>query len=142
MSEENKAIVRRLMLEVWCQGRLEVIDEICAPSFVGHGLPPVVSPDREGLKQVVAMYRAAYPDVQMTIEDQIAEGDMVVTRWSGRGTHKGELMGIPATGKQITVTGIDINRIAGGKLIDGWGQFDALGMMQQLGVVPSPGQSA
>ena len=88
------------------------------------------------------MYRSAFPDMQLTIEDQIAEGDKVVTRWTARGTHQGELMGIPPTGKQATVTGITVGRVANGKFVESWSNFDALGMMQQLGVVPVPGQTS
>ncbi len=139
MSEENKAIARRIYDEAWNKGNLDLIDELCDANLVAHNLPPEVSPDRAGFKQLIAMYRAAYSDVQMIVEDQIAEGDRVVTRWTGRGTHKGELMGIPPTGRHVTVTGIDIERIAGGKVIEAWGEFDAMGMMQQLGVVPPPG---
>jgi predicted ester cyclase len=84
------------------------------------------------------MYQMAFPDVRMTVEDGFAEGDKVVVRWTGRGAHTGELMGIPPTGKQVTVTGIDVYRVAGGKLVERWGEFDQMGMMQQLGVVPLP----
>jgi predicted ester cyclase len=86
------------------------------------------------------MFRTAFPDLHGTIEDQIAEGDKVVMRMTYRGTHQGELMGIPATGKPVTMTFISINRIAEGKIAEGWVNFDALGMMQQLGVIPVPGQ--
>jgi len=92
------------------------------------------------MKQFVSMYLTAYPDTHFTIEDQIAEGDTVVTRWTARGTHKGPLMGIPPTGKQVTVTGISIGRVVNGKTVEGWSNYDTLGMMQQLGVVPAPGQ--
>jgi steroid delta-isomerase-like uncharacterized protein len=88
---------------------------------------------------MVTMYRSAFPDMRVTIEDLVAEGDKVAARWSVTGTHRGELMGIPATGKRVTVTGIEINRFAGGKLVEHWESFDQLSMMQQLGVVPAPG---
>lgn len=93
----------------------------------------------EGTKAFTGMYRSAFPDTKMTIDLQIAEGDKVTTRWTAHGTHKGELMGIPATGKQVTITGVGIDRIAGGRIVETWGEFDLMGMMQQLGVVPSPG---
>ena len=83
------------------------------------------------------MYRSAFPDVHFTIEDLFAAGDKVVSRWTARGTHKGELMGIPATGKQVEVTGMDIDQVSGGKIVGSWNSWDALGLMQQLGVVPS-----
>lgn len=97
---------------------------------------------REGFKQFVLMYRSAFPDMHITIEDQIAEGDKVVSRWTARGTHQGELMGIPPTGKQATVTGINIERFANGKFVEEWSNFDALGLLQQLGVVTTLGQAS
>ena len=88
------------------------------------------------------MYRSAFPDIQFTIEDLIAEGDKIVTRYTARGTHRGDLQGIPPTGRQVTVTGIIISRFANGKFVEGWLDFDALGMLQQLGVIPAPGQAS
>ncbi len=140
-TEENKAIVRRYWEEAWNKGNLAVVDELVAADFDGHPQPsdPDFGRGPEGVKRLVGMYRAAFPDVQMTIEDMLAERDRVLVRWTGRGTHTGELMGIPATGKSATVTGMFLSRIADGKIVEGWGNFDALGMLQQLGVVPSPG---
>ena len=139
-AEENKAIARRLFEGVWNQGKLDVADEILAADYVFHAPVPREVRGPEGFKQFVSMYRTAFPDVQYTIEDQIAEGDKVVTRWTCTGTHTGELMGIPPTGVQVTVTGIVIGRIAGGKIVEDWGNWDALGMLQQLGVVPPIGE--
>jgi steroid delta-isomerase-like uncharacterized protein len=140
--EENKAVVRRFLKEVFEGGNLELVDEIFAPDYVLHD--PIV-PDEvrgpEGMKQYVSMYRGAYPDTHFTIEDQIAEGDEVVTRWTGQGTHEGELMGIPPTGAQVTVTGIQFDRVVDGEIQETWVNYDALGMMQQLGVVPRPDQT-
>lgn len=137
--EQNKALDRRYVGEVLDKGNLAVIDEIMAPNYVGHvpGFPPS---DREGDKQLIAMFRAAFPDLHFTLEDQIGEGDKVVHRLTGRGTHKGEFQGIPPTGKQVTVTGININRFAEGKVVESWGIIDMLGLLQQLGVIPVPGQ--
>jgi steroid delta-isomerase-like uncharacterized protein len=87
------------------------------------------------------VYRNAFPEIQMTVEDLIAEGDKVVTRWTARGTHQGELMGIPPSGNPVEVTGITIDRIEGGKVVETWANYDALGMMQQVGAVPEPGQA-
>jgi len=140
MSEENKTLVRRITDEIWNQGTLDVADEIIDASYVGHGFGVELPPGPEGYKQFVSIYRTAFPDLQFTTEDQVAEGDKVVTRWTARGTHKGELMGIPATGKQIVVTGIDIFRISSGKVVEEWVNWDALGVMQQLGVVPLMGE--
>jgi steroid delta-isomerase-like uncharacterized protein len=138
--EESKAIVRFWMEECYNQGNLAVADELVAPDYVNHSAPLGQAPGLEGEKQYAAMIRSAYPDFCMTIEDQIAEGDKVVTRYTGRGTHQGEFMGIPPTGKQITVTGIHIHRIAEGRVMEGWSEFDQLGGLQQLGVVPSMGE--
>ncbi len=139
-TEKNKAIARRVIEEVWNQGKLDVMDEIYATDFILND--PAVGEVRgtEGLKQYVSMYRTAFPDVQLTIEDMIAEGDKVVTRFTFTGTHKGELMGIPPTGVQVTMTGIAISRIAGGKVVEDWVNGDDLGMLQQLGVIPPIGQ--
>lgn len=139
MSEENKALSRRVIEECFNKGNLALADELCAPDYVDHDAPPGFSPGVEGFKQQVAMYRAAFPDVQITVEDQVAEGDKVVTRWTGRGTHKGELMGIAPTNKEVTVTGMSINRIVEGRIVEHWENFDQMGMMLQLGVVPPPG---
>ena len=135
---DNKQIARRLATEPWT-GNFDVIDEVVADDYVGHD-PAMPEPTRgpEGVKQFYSQFLAAYPDASMTIEEQIADGDYVATRWTGRGTQKGDLMGIPATGKQVTVTGITISRIAGGKIAEEWSNWDTLGMMQQLGAVPAP----
>jgi steroid delta-isomerase-like uncharacterized protein len=139
MSAENKAIPRRLIEEGFNQGNLDVWDELVAPDFVNHSAPPGVPPTREGWKQIMTIFRTAFPDIHLHIEDQIAEGDLVTTRWTGHGTHQGELMGIPATGREMTVSGIIITRVAGGKITERWDEFDLMGVMVQLGVVPPPG---
>ncbi len=137
--EENKAIERRFIKEVVNKGDLAVLDELLATNFVDHSAPPGVAPDREGYKQFFAMTHSAFPDFHSTLEDMFAEGDKVVQRFTARGTHKGEFMGIPPTGKQVTITGIGIHRITGGKIVEDWVNMDMLGMMVQLGVVPPPG---
>jgi steroid delta-isomerase-like uncharacterized protein len=141
-TEQNKTFVRRYWEEVWNQGNLAVVDELIASDFDGHPLPgePDFGRGPTGQKQFVDMYRTAFPDLRMTIEDMTAEGDRVAVRWTARGTNTGEMMGMPATGKHATVTGMFLNRLAGGKIAEGWGNFDALGMMQQLGVIPTPEQ--
>ena len=136
--EERKAIFRRIVEEGFNKGNLAIVDELVATNHVNHA-DNVHGP--EEYKQFITMYRTAFPDLHMTIEDQIAEGDKVVNRWTSRGTHKGNLMGIPPTGKQITMTGMYVAQIVGGKIVQEWGNFDALGMMQQLGVGPPPGQA-
>jgi steroid delta-isomerase-like uncharacterized protein len=137
LAEGNKALIRRYIEEAWNRGDLSVIGEVFAESHVGNdpANPGVRGP--EGVRQLVILYRSAFPDTHFIIEDQIAEGDRVVTRWRASGTHKGELIGIAPTGKRVTVTGIDVSRISGGKVVESWGNWDTLGLMQQLGVVPS-----
>ena len=139
--EENKALIRRGFWEVWNQRKLDVINETFAKDYVGHitGSPDINGPN--GYKQLITMYINAFPDHQFKIEDQFGEGDKVVTRWTATSTHKGELMGIPPTGKQSTVTGITINRISDNKVVEEWSNWDSLSMWQQLGVIPPPGQS-
>ena len=136
-TEQNKAMDRRVYEEAWNGGNLAVIDEVVAANYVDHDPQPIGALEGvEGLKQSVAMYRTAFPDVHFTIEDHIAEGDLLVTRWMARGTHQGAFMGIPPTGKQAMVTGISITRWASGQVAEGWTNFDALGLLQQLGAVP------
>jgi len=139
-TETNKAVSRRFLEEVFGKGKLNVLDEIIAKDHVnsGPGTLPGLPAGPEGAKQLVTVYRNAFPDVHFTVDEQIAEGDKVVTRWTGHGTHKGELLGIPATGKTSTVTGIAVDRIANGMIAESWGIFDQFGMMQQLGVIPTP----
>ena len=138
--ETNKTISRRFFEEIFGKGQLNVLDEIIAKDHVNGGLGtlPGLPTAPEGTKQFVTVYRNAYPDVHFTVEEQIAEGDKVVTRWTWHGTHQGELLGIPATGKSSTVTGITVDRIVNGKIAESWGIFDQFGMMQQLGVIPTP----
>ncbi|MCK6629831.1 MAG: ester cyclase [Anaerolineae bacterium] len=140
MSIENKAVVRRFF-ELFSQGDLETIgQELLSPEFVAHfpGMPGPLN--LESYRQVGIMFRSAFPDIQDTVEDQIADGDKVATRITSRGTHQGEFMGIPATGKQYTITAIVVDRIASGRIVERWAEFDQLGMLQQLGVIPTPGQ--
>jgi steroid delta-isomerase-like uncharacterized protein len=137
-AEENKAIIRRLNDEAWNQGSLDVVDELIAEDFVGiviGGPEQIRGP--HAFREFVAMYRKAFPDLSISIDQQIAEGDTVVTRWTATGTHQGDLMEMPATGKQAITAGININRIAGGKLVEGWGLFDMLGLLQQIGAIPT-----
>jgi steroid delta-isomerase-like uncharacterized protein len=137
MSEGNKTTVRRLIEEVWNKGYMPVADELFAQNYVHHdSSTPDVGRGPEGEKKRATLYRNAFPDFRLTIEDLVAEGETVVARWSGRGTHKGELNGIAPTGKQINITGVSIARFANSKIAEGWVNWDALGLMQQLGAVP------
>jgi len=138
-AEENKALVRRYVEEFVDRSNFELSDEIFAPNFVRYG-PDQVS-GVEDLKHFFAMLHSGFPGFQSTIEDLFAEGDKVVLRFTFHGTHQGEFMGIGPTGKQVTMAGIDIFRIADGKIVELWNQEDVLGMMQQLGAIPEPGHS-
>jgi predicted ester cyclase len=137
--EQNKEIAGRLHEEVINQKNLPALDDYVAADVIWHNAPPGLAPGMEGYKQFFPMLYAAFPDYHATIEDAIAEGDKVVHRFEGRGTHKGEWMGIAPTGKQVNVTGIIIYRIAGNKIVEEWTQYDAMGVMIQLGAVPPPG---
>jgi steroid delta-isomerase-like uncharacterized protein len=137
MSESNKAIVRRLIEEVWNKGNMQVADELFAPNYTHHDpSTPDVGRGPEGEKKRATHYRAAFQDLRMTVEEVLAEGETVTVRWSCRGNHKGELNGIAPTGKQFSTTGITIARFSNGKITEGWVNWDALGLMQQLGAVP------
>ncbi len=139
-TEQNKSVVSRWMDELFNKGNVSINDEILVPDYVNHDPSlPEDNRSREGFKQFVSMVRSAFPDFQLNCVDQIAEGDQVVTRFSMGGTHKGEFMGIAPTNKQSQLTGISIERLAGGKVVETWVNWDALGMMQQLGVIPPPG---
>ena len=137
--EENKALVRR-WVDLWNTGNLDAVGEFVTPDYVRHDPngPEVRGPEAE--RQLVAMYLAAFPDLRFTVEHLLAEGDTVLARLTARGTHRGELLGIPPTGKQVTVAVMDLFRLAGGKIAEQWVAMDALGLLQQLGAVPGPAQ--
>ena len=136
-AEENKALVRRYV-EAIHGGNLDEGEEMLAPDFAFH-VPGTPGPlDREGFRQLFTGLLAAFPDLAIANQELIAEEDKVAGRWITRGTHRGDLWGIPPTGKQVTITSIDINRIANGRIAERWHEYDALGMMQQLGVIPAP----
>ena len=136
-AESNKALARRLLEEAFNAGNIDVVDELVTTDFVNHdaALPEaLVGPD--AAKASIQGYRSAFPDLRLTIEEQIADDQGVATRWSAKGTHESDLMGVPPTGKQATVTGITIDRIVDGRIAETWTNWDTLGMLQQLGVVP------
>ena len=139
MSDQNKAISRRVIEEGFDKGNMAVVGELFAANHVNHAAPPALPAGVEGIKAFVGMYRTAFPDLKSTINLQVAEGDRVVTHWTAKGTNKGSLFGMPATGKSATITGTTIDRITGGKIVETWNTFDQVQMMQQLGVMPMPG---
>jgi steroid delta-isomerase-like uncharacterized protein len=136
LSEQNEALVRRFFEEGLNTGNLAVIAEMLASDFTLHNAPPNLPPGSEGLKALIGAFRAGFPDYKDTIEDVIVEGDKVVVRWTFRGTHQGEFLGVPATNKLATTHGTSIFRISAGKIKDDWTNIDLLGLLQQLGATP------
>jgi steroid delta-isomerase-like uncharacterized protein len=134
--ERNKMLVRRLMEDDISRGDKTVAAAIIHPGFVDHTNPPGMQHGLAGHTAVVRLFRSAFPDLEWRIDDLIAEGDKVVARTTMRGTHRGELFGIPPTGKRVEMTGVHVVRIADGKIAEHWGNNDDLGMMRQLGVIP------
>src|SRR3984893_19139160 len=142
-AENNKALVRRFYDDDRYKHNPAVVDEIYAADWVDSSPPiPGIPQTREGLKQFMGLYLRAYPDARITIDDQLVDGDRIVTRWTGRGTQTGQLMELPPTGKKVAVAGVQIDRFSGGKIVESWTLFDQLGMLQQLGAVPAPRQPA
>jgi steroid delta-isomerase-like uncharacterized protein len=142
MSTQNQAIAQRLIEEVWNGRRLEVVDELLAPTFSNHDPnTPDLGTGPEGYKKLVNLYTTAFPDLRFSIEEMVSDEDTLVMRWRSSGTHKGDLGGIAPTNKKIVVEGITINHIQNGKILDQQVSWDALGMMQQLGVVPLTGEA-
>jgi len=138
--EENKAICHRFFEEVFDERNLDLMEELSAATYVYHG-PGGREVNLQGLKQLLTMYFNALPDLQATVEDLVAEGDTVATRYTLRGTHKGDLIGIPPTNKQVIAMGIVIDRIVGGKFVESWGLLDQLSILQQVGAIPPIGGS-
>jgi len=139
--EEHKAIQRRVY-ELFSSGNLEALEEVIATDAEDHNAQPGLAAGLEGVRQTLGMFSAAIPDLRFTAEDMLAEGDRLAARVTATGTHRGEFQGLPPTCKQVTISGIEILRIDGGKAVERWGQFDNLGMLQQMGALPAPGQQA
>ena len=140
MSEENKALVQRFVEEFWNQKNMSAADELMAADVVIH-MPTGEVVDLDGLKAFADMWRSSFPDWHSTFEELIAEGERVAERWTGRGTHQGELQGIPPTGKRVEIPGSVFYRIIDGKIVEFRGQLDMMGLMQQLGTIPPPQQA-
>jgi steroid delta-isomerase-like uncharacterized protein len=137
MAQDHAALVRRMIEEVWNKGKLALCDELVSPSFVRRDpSTPGEARGPKGIKEVIGAYRAAFPDLAMTLDEVIVQGDKVAARGTAHGTHKGPLMGIPPTGKTGSVTWMTISRIANGKIEEERANWDALGLLQQLGIVP------
>ena len=138
---DNKALVRRWFEEVWNKGRADLIDEFLAPNVAIYGLGETLR-GPAAFKPFHAAYRDAFPDVNIVVEDLVAEGDRVAYRWSATATHRGGGLGIPATHRAARFTGMGFARFENGKLLEGWNNFDQLGLFQQLGVVSLPSRTS
>lgn len=136
MTQDNKTIRHRYH-DAWNAGDVDALDAIMTPDVVNHSPLPGQPAGVAGFKQAILWMRGGVPDLTITIDSAVAEGDLVSTRWTGTGTHAGPLMGIPATGKHVTVSGIDICRIADERIVEYWQELDTLSMLQQLGVIPT-----
>ena len=138
----NQLIGRRVLLEMWGAGDLSVADVLYAPDYVDHvgrGPEPSRVVGAESIKQAVRLFRAAFPDLQYVVEEEMAERDLVWTRFSASGTHLGSFLGAAPTGRTVTYTGMDLNRIGNGRIVESWVNYDALALLQQVGLVPIRG---
>ena len=134
----NKSRIREYIEQVWGRGDSAADERLLAPDYVDHTPPPGIAPDRAGHRENLRIFRAAFPDAQFTIEDLIGEGDTVVVRWTMRATQAGPFYRVPATNKPCTLTGIDIYRLAGGRIREVWHEQDVLGMLRQLELIRLP----
>jgi steroid delta-isomerase-like uncharacterized protein len=135
--EEMKAGYRRMIEEVFNQGRLELVDELVAADAVDHTEMPGRPPGAEGVRWAAQTFRAAFPDIHFQIEDQVAQGELLATRFSISGTQNGEFMGVPPSGKRAAIAGMDMVRLRDGKMVEHWALMDMLSLMQQLGLMPA-----
>ena len=137
-TEENKTVIRRYFDEIWNQKKVEALAELVAENAHGYdatSAEPVIG--FENIKQVVLLFHRVFPDIQVSLYDMIAEGDKVVARWGLRGAHSDLFMGVPASGKKVNVNGIIIFRLENKKIAEYWGNFDTLGLMKQIGAIPT-----
>lgn len=137
-TSSTEAVVRCWTENVW-NGRLDLIDEVFASQVRDHNPLPGQAPGRDGQRQVIELFRSAFPDLFVTAHDVIVSGQSAAVRWSASGTHRGEVLGVAPTGRQVTLRGIDIVRVDDGRITERWGEFDALGLLTQLGAVAFPG---
>lgn len=135
--QKNQDVVRRFYEAAFNRGDPAAVDDLVAPNFVDHNPFPGQAPDRTGLTQFIKTFHGPLPDLRVQIDDMIAQGDRVVARWTARATHQGTFLQIPSTGKQVTISGIDIMRIADGKIVEHWGYQDQLGFVKEIGVLPA-----
>lgn len=142
--EDNKAILRHALDEIWNKGNLEAADELTSPEFVAqtNTLGLAANTDLVQMKRSVAMYRSGFPDLRITLDDMIAESDMVAVRFTATGTHLGQMLGIPPTGKRVSVVNITLYHMRDGRIVDQQGLTDTLGLLQQLGMAPQFGPAS
>jgi steroid delta-isomerase-like uncharacterized protein len=139
MSDDKKAVVSRFIEEAWNNGNLDAIGEFIAEDHIDHDPTRSGTPGgSEGMAMTIRMYRAAFPDAHIELGELIAEGDLVAGPWTATGTHQGELMGISPTGKSIEISGIGIDRVVDGRIVESWANWDTLGMLAQIGAAPAP----
>jgi steroid delta-isomerase-like uncharacterized protein len=141
-TEENKALTRRFYEEVFNNKHMAGVDAFVAPHIIDHSLPPGAPGGIESVKQAITMLLTAFPDLHLTLEDLIAEGDRIAVHWTMSGTHLGASLGMPPTGKQFTIPGVSLLRLESGKAVEAWIIQDQLSMLQQLGLAPMPAQAA
>ena len=138
MAQENGILIRRWFEEVWNKGRLEAVEEMASPDVIGHGQAQHATDiGLKEFKPFVMGFRSAFPDLKVTIDQVIEQGDIVVARWTATMTHQGEFLGYAPTGKKATITGTSTQRISGGKIVEGWDNWDQLGLLVQIGAVPA-----
>jgi steroid delta-isomerase-like uncharacterized protein len=137
-TSQSKTVARRFFEDVFSEGNLALLEELIAPDCLqtGPSAFPGLPPGPEGKKMVVMVYRAAFPDIRFTVDEQVAEGKTVMTRWTAHGTHKGELAGIPPTDESVSISGVTVDRVVDGKIVTSWSLSDQFGLLQQLGVIP------
>jgi steroid delta-isomerase-like uncharacterized protein len=140
---DHRTLVQNFVKEVWNKGNFDATETYWAANYIDHNpAVPNQAAGAVGARQVFMAFKSAFPDLNFTIEEMLVEGDKIVWRWTATGTNTGSMMGMPPTGKKATITGAEIYRIAGGKILERWGNFDQLGLMQQLGVIPAPGEAS
>ena len=139
-AEQNKAFIQRVTEEFYNQGKIELAEQFYASTYVHHDPASPQVRDRDGLKEALRAFRAGCPDLHITTDALFAEGDTVTKRWTYHATHTGDLSGLPPTGRRITMSGLELFRLAGGKIVESWLAYDNLSLMQQLGIIPTPAQ--
>ncbi len=137
MLAENKMVVRRFFEEIFNHYNLAAADELVGENYINHNAAPTEEPGRQGLKNFVMYAHSGLKDIHFTVDDMIAEGDQVATRWTCTAIHTGEFAGVPATGRRVTISALNIHRVVDGQIAEGWLQWDIIGYLQQVGAMPA-----